>query len=184
QSGWRESSPYERGARWCRDGRAPTATVAQRSRGARGTCFGAQERAEAGAQGAVARRPRGTGMRAGRGGGGRMRVLVIDNYDSFTYNLVQLAGSLGADVVVRRNDEVTVEALRALRPDRVIASPGPGDPSAAGMSCEAIRAFSGDGVPTLGVCLGHHCIGAALGARIVRAPTLRHGKTSAVRHDG
>src|SRR5439155_846841 len=84
-------------------------------RGARGTCFGAQERAEAGAQGAVARRPRGTGMRAGRGGGGRMRVLVIDNYDSFTYNLVQLAGSLGADVVVRRNDEVTVEALRALR---------------------------------------------------------------------
>ena len=113
-----------------------------------------------------------------------MRVLVIDNYDSFTYNLVQLAGSLGADVVVRRNDEVTVEALRALRPGRVIVSPGPGDPSEAGVSCEAIRAFSGDGVPTLGVCLGHQCIGAALGARIVRAPTLRHGKTSAVRHDG
>ena len=113
-----------------------------------------------------------------------MRVLVIDNYDSFTYNLVQLAGSLGAEVVVRRNDEATLEELRALEPERVIVSPGPGDPREAGVSCDAIRAFAGAGVPTLGVCLGHQCIGAALGARIVRAPTLLHGKTSAVTHDG
>ncbi|OLC57815.1 MAG: aminodeoxychorismate/anthranilate synthase component II [Chloroflexi bacterium 13_1_40CM_4_68_4] len=113
-----------------------------------------------------------------------MRVLVIDNYDSFTYNLVQLAGSLGAEVVVRRNDEATPDELRALRPDRVIVSPGPGDPREAGVSCEAIRSFTADGVPTLGVCLGHQCIGAALGARIVRAPTLLHGKTSPVTHDG
>jgi anthranilate synthase component 2 len=109
-------------------------------------------------------------------------VLVIDNYDSFTYNLVQLAGSLGAEVVVRRNDEATVDELRALRPDRVIVSPGPGDPREAGVSCEAIRAF-GPSTPTLGVCLGHQCIGAAFGARIERAPTLRHGKTSRVHHD-
>ena len=113
-----------------------------------------------------------------------MRVLVIDNYDSFTHNLVQLAGSLGADVVVRRNDEASVDELRALEPERLIVSPGPGDPSEAGVSCEAIRAFAGAGVPTLGVCLGHQCIGAALGAHIVRAPTLLHGKTSPVTHDG
>jgi anthranilate synthase component 2 len=113
-----------------------------------------------------------------------MKVLVIDNYDSFTYNLVQLAGSLGAEVVVRRNDEATLAELRALAPDRVIVSPGPGDPREAGVSCDAIRAFAEDGVPTLGVCLGHQCIGAALGARIARAPTLLHGKTSPVTHDG
>ena len=113
-----------------------------------------------------------------------MRVLVIDNYDSFTYNLVQLAGSLGAAVQVRRNDEATLDELRALSPDRVIVSPGPGDPREAGVSCDAIRSFAADGVPTLGVCLGHQCIGAALGARIARAPTLLHGKTSPVRHDG
>jgi|SRR5919198_5327862 anthranilate synthase component 2 len=113
-----------------------------------------------------------------------MRVLVIDNYDSFTYNLVQLAGSLGAEVVVRRNDEASLPELRAVQPDRVIVSPGPGDPREAGVSCDAIRAFAGDGVPTLGVCLGHQCIGAALGARIVRAPTLLHGKTSRLTHDG
>ncbi len=111
-----------------------------------------------------------------------MKVLVIDNYDSFTYNLVQLAGSLGAEVVVRRNDEATLDELRALAPDRVIVSPGPGDPPQAGVSCEAIREF-GPRVPTLGVCLGHQCIGAAFGARIVRAPTLLHGKVSRIRHD-
>jgi anthranilate synthase/aminodeoxychorismate synthase-like glutamine amidotransferase len=111
-----------------------------------------------------------------------MKVLVIDNFDSFTYNLVQLAGSLGAEVIVRRND-ATLAELRALGPDRVIVSPGPGDPAQAGVSCAAIREFA-PSVPTLGVCLGHQCIGAAFGARIVRAPTLLHGKTSRIHHDG
>lgn len=111
-----------------------------------------------------------------------MRVLVIDNFDSFTYNLVQAVGALGAEVVVRRNDVALAELLE-LRPERLIVSPGPGDPEQAGVSCQAIRAFAKE-VPTLGVCLGHQCIGATFGARIVRAPTLLHGKTSRISHDG
>lgn len=112
-----------------------------------------------------------------------MRVLVIDNYDSFTYNLVQEVGRLGAEVTVRRNDETTLDEIRALAPGRIIVSPGPGDPSEAGISAALIRELSPE-VRTLGVCLGHQCIAAALGGRVVRAPTLLHGKTSRIFHDG
>ncbi len=112
-----------------------------------------------------------------------MKVLVIDNYDSFTYNLVQEVGRLGAEVVVRRNDETTLAEIEGLAPDRIIVSPGPGDPSEAGISCGVIRELA-PRVRTLGVCLGHQCIGAALGGRITRAPTLLHGKTSRIFHDG
>jgi anthranilate synthase/aminodeoxychorismate synthase-like glutamine amidotransferase len=110
-------------------------------------------------------------------------VLVIDNYDSFTYNLVQYLGELGATVVVRRNDEATVEALRALGHTRVVISPGPGRPEQAGVSLEVIKEF-GPRMPLLGVCLGHQAIGLAFGGEVVRAPQPIHGKTSAVEHDG
>jgi len=110
-------------------------------------------------------------------------ILVIDNYDSFTYNLVQYLGELGAEVEVVRNDEKTVEELVALRPERVVISPGPCTPSEAGVSVEAVRAFAGR-VPLLGVCLGHQSIGQAFGGRIVRAKRLMHGKTSPIRHNG
>jgi anthranilate synthase/aminodeoxychorismate synthase-like glutamine amidotransferase len=110
-------------------------------------------------------------------------VFVLDNYDSFTYNLVQYLGELGAEVVVRRNDQVTVAEVEGMRPERILLSPGPCTPQEAGISIEVVRHFAGK-VPVLGVCLGHQAIGAAFGAEIVRAPKLMHGKTSEVQHDG
>lgn len=112
-----------------------------------------------------------------------MNVLLIDNYDSFTYNLAQIFGELGAEVVVKRNDEVAEEDIRTLGPARICISPGPGQPRDAGISCDVIRSF-GAQIPLLGVCLGHQCIGQAFGAEIVRAPKLMHGKTSAIAHAG
>jgi len=111
-------------------------------------------------------------------------MLVVDNYDSFTYNLVQYLGELGEEVIVRRNDEVTVEeAEEKIRPDRLLISPGPGTPSDAGVSLDMIRRFSGK-IPILGVCLGHQAIGQVFGGRVVRAPMLVHGKASEICHDG
>ena len=110
-------------------------------------------------------------------------VFVLDNYDSFTYNLVQYLGELGAEVVVRRNDEITVEAVETMHPERILLSPGPCTPQDAGISIALVRHFAGI-VPLLGVCLGHQAIGAAFGGEIVRAPQLMHGKTSEVQHDG
>jgi anthranilate synthase/aminodeoxychorismate synthase-like glutamine amidotransferase len=110
-------------------------------------------------------------------------VFVLDNYDSFTYNLVQYLGELGAEVAVRRNDQITVEGVEAMRPERIVLSPGPCTPQEAGISIELVRHFAGK-VPVLGVCLGHQAVGAAFGAEIVRAPKLMHGKTSEVQHDG
>lgn len=109
-------------------------------------------------------------------------ILVLDNYDSFTYNLVQIFGQLGADVAVRRNDQVSVDDVVAMQPERIVISPGPCTPQEAGISIPLIRRFAGQ-VPILGVCLGHQAIGAAFGGRIVRAPRLMHGKTSEVEHD-
>ena len=108
-----------------------------------------------------------------------MKLLMIDNYDSFTYNIVQYFGELGAEVEVFRNDEITVEGIAARRPDRLVVSPGPCSPTEAGISVEAIRFFMGK-MPVLGVCLGHQSIGAALGGTIVRAKELMHGKTSVI----
>jgi len=110
-------------------------------------------------------------------------VLVIDNYDSFTYNLVQYLGELGADLIVRRHDELSLEGLRALGPSRVVISPGPGRPENAGVSLDAIKMF-GQEMPVLGVCLGHQAIGLAFGAEVVRAPRPIHGKTSTIEHAG
>ncbi len=110
-------------------------------------------------------------------------VFVLDNYDSFTYNLVQYLGELGAKVEVRRNDQVTVAQVERLRPERIVLSPGPCTPQEAGISIELIRRFAGK-APVLGVCLGHQAIGAAFGGTIVRAKKLMHGKTSQVEHDG
>ena len=110
-------------------------------------------------------------------------IAVIDNYDSFTYNLVQYLGTLGAEVVVRRNDAVTVDELKAMAPEGLLVSPGPGEPKDAGISEAAIRAFAGE-VPILGVCLGHQAIGEVFGGRVVRAPRLMHGKTSPILHKG
>jgi anthranilate synthase/aminodeoxychorismate synthase-like glutamine amidotransferase len=111
-------------------------------------------------------------------------LLVIDNYDSFTFNLVQLLGELGADPVVVRNDERPVSDLSGLRPERVVVSPGPCTPVEAGVSVEAIRVLGGEGIPVLGVCLGHQSLGEAFGGRTIRARRLMHGKTGRVRHDG
>ena len=110
-------------------------------------------------------------------------IVVIDNYDSFTYNLVQYLQELGAEVEVYRNDRITVEGIAARGPGAIVISPGPKTPDDAGITLETVRAFSGR-VPILGVCLGHQAIGQAFGGRVVRAPSLMHGKTSLIRHDG
>jgi anthranilate synthase/aminodeoxychorismate synthase-like glutamine amidotransferase len=111
-------------------------------------------------------------------------LLVIDNYDSFTYNLVQYLGELGETVEVRRNDRVTIDEIENdLRPERIVISPGPGTPDGAGITLKVIQRFSGK-IPLLGVCLGHQAIGQAFGGRVIRAPELMHGKASEVRHDG
>ena len=109
-------------------------------------------------------------------------VFVLDNYDSFTYHLVQYLGELGAEVEVRRNDQVTIDQVHAMRPERIVVSPGPCTPHEAGISIELIRHFAGR-TPVLGVCLGHQAIGEAFGGQVVRAPNLMHGKTSPVMHD-
>jgi anthranilate synthase/aminodeoxychorismate synthase-like glutamine amidotransferase len=110
-------------------------------------------------------------------------VFVLDNYDSFTYNLVQYMGEMGAAMIIRRNDELSVEEVAALAPERILLSPGPCTPQEAGISIDLVKHFAGK-VPVLGVCLGHQAIGAAFGGAVVRAPKLMHGKTSAVEHDG
>src|SRR4051794_17200671 len=110
-------------------------------------------------------------------------IFVLDNYDSFTYNLVQYLGELGAEVVVRRNDQVTIAEIDKMRPESILVSPGPCTPQEAGLSIEVIRHFAGR-VPLLGVCLGHQAIGAAFGGKVIRAKNLMHGKTSEVQHDG
>lgn len=109
-------------------------------------------------------------------------ILMIDNFDSFTYNLVQYLGEMGEELVVKRNDEITVEEIEALKPDRIIISPGPCSPNEAGISVDTIKHFAGK-IPVLGVCLGHQSIGQAFGGHIVRAERLMHGKTSPVQHD-
>lgn len=114
---------------------------------------------------------------------GREMVLIIDNYDSFTYNLAQYLGELGAQVEVRRNDQITLDEIRSLRPERIVISPGPKTPREAGICLEMIREFSGH-LPILGVCLGHQAIGEAFGGRVIRAPQVMHGKTSMILHDG
>jgi anthranilate synthase component 2 len=108
-------------------------------------------------------------------------ILMIDNYDSFTYNLVQYFGELGADVKVVRNDEITIEEIAALAPEKIVISPGPCTPNEAGVSVEAIKTFAGK-IPLLGVCLGHQGIGQAMGGKVIRAPFVMHGKTSQVYH--
>src|SRR5271163_2807975 len=115
--------------------------------------------------------------------GKAVRLLMIDNYDSFTYNLVQYLGELGADVTVKRNDAIDVAGVRALRPGAIVISPGPCTPAEAGVSMNLLREMAGE-VPILGVCLGHQCIGEAFGGKVVRATRLMHGKTSPILHDG
>ncbi len=110
-------------------------------------------------------------------------ILVIDNYDSFTYNLVQYLGELGAEIEVRRNDQTTLEEIKQMSPERIVISPGPKTPSEAGICLELVRRFSGR-MPILGVCLGHQAIGQAFGGKVVRAPEIMHGKTSFIAHDG
>ncbi|EPR29841.1 Anthranilate synthase component II [Geobacillus sp. WSUCF1] len=113
----------------------------------------------------------------------RMMIVMIDNYDSFTYNLVQYLGVLGEELIVKRNDEITVAEIERLRPDFIMISPGPCTPNEAGVSLEVIDRFAGQ-IPIFGVCLGHQAIAQAFGGRVVRAPRLMHGKTSSVYHDG
>ncbi len=112
------------------------------------------------------------------------RVLVIDNYDSFVYNLVQYLGELGTTPIVHRHDALSLAELRAIEPDALLVSPGPGRPEDAGISNDAIRDFGERGIPVLGVCLGHQCIGQVYGGEVVRAPQVMHGKTSEIRHAG
>jgi len=111
------------------------------------------------------------------------RILVLDNYDSFVYNLVQYLGELGADPIVHRHDALSLDEIFGLDPDAILISPGPGTPGDAGLSSEVIRAFAGRR-PVLGVCLGHQCMGEVFGGTVVRAPQVMHGKTSLIRHDG
>ena len=110
-------------------------------------------------------------------------VLVIDNYDSFTYNIVQYLGELGQEIEVYRNDQITLDEIKGLKPDHIVISPGPGDPDDGGISQDVIRELGAD-TPILGVCLGHQCIGQVFGARVTRAPRLMHGKVSPVHHNG
>lgn len=110
-------------------------------------------------------------------------ILVIDNYDSFTYNLVQYLGELGEEIVVRRNDEIDIPAVERMNPDHILISPGPRTPSDAGISLEIVDGFKGR-IPIFGVCLGHQTIGQAFGAEVIRADKLMHGKTSHIHHDG
>src|SRR5580698_6216929 len=136
----------------------------------------------------IRRQPSSCGSKSGRTCGRvtlryKPMVFVLDNYDSFTYNLVQYMGELGAEMTVRRNDELTVDEVEALAPDRILLSPGPCTPQEAGISIDLVRHFAGK-VPVLGVCLGHQAIGAAFGGDVIRAPKLMHGKTSPVEHDG
>jgi anthranilate synthase/aminodeoxychorismate synthase-like glutamine amidotransferase len=112
-----------------------------------------------------------------------VKLLVIDNYDSFTYNLVQIFGELNVEVAVRRNDAISIDEVRKLRPDRICISPGPGRPENAGISAQVVREL-GSTTPILGVCLGHQCIGQVFGGEIVGAEKLMHGKTSQIRHNG
>ena len=111
-------------------------------------------------------------------------LLVIDNYDSFTFNLVQYLGDLGAEPVVVRNDEHTVQELSEMKPERIVVSPGPCTPAEAGVSIDAFRTLGADGIPMLGVCLGHQCIGHSFGAEVVVNDQIMHGKTSPISHDG
>ena len=113
----------------------------------------------------------------------KQRILMVDNYDSFTYNLVQYLGELGQELIVHRNDKITLEQVKRLKPDRIVISPGPGSPKDAGVSGEIIREL-GPKIPLLGVCLGHQCIGAVYGGVVGRNYRLMHGKTSMIRHDG
>jgi para-aminobenzoate synthetase component 2 len=110
-------------------------------------------------------------------------ILLLDNYDSFTYNLAQYLGQLGQELEVRRNDEITLEEIEERRPERIVISPGPCTPNEAGISVALIQRFAGE-IPILGVCLGHQAIGAAFGGRVIRAPKIMHGKTSEIHHDG
>ncbi len=110
-------------------------------------------------------------------------LLVLDNYDSFTYNLVQYFGELGAEMIIKRNDEITLDEIRALHPERIVISPGPCTPNEAGISCDVVRTFAAS-TPILGVCLGHQCMGQVWGGDVVRAGRLMHGKTSPIQHDG
>jgi anthranilate synthase/aminodeoxychorismate synthase-like glutamine amidotransferase len=111
-------------------------------------------------------------------------ILVLDNYDSFTYNLVQYLGELGATLEIRRNDEVSLDEIRALKPERILVSPGPCSPREAGLSNDVIRTFAEEGTPVFGVCLGHQCIGHTFGAQVVVNYRMMHGKTSPIRHNG
>ena len=110
-------------------------------------------------------------------------ILLVDNYDSFTYNLAQYLGQMGQKLEVRRNDRITIEEIERMRPERIVISPGPCTPKEAGISVPVIQRFAGE-IPILGVCLGHQSIGAAFGGRVIRAPVIMHGKTSEIHHDG
>jgi anthranilate synthase/aminodeoxychorismate synthase-like glutamine amidotransferase len=123
------------------------------------------------------------GARAAEGGGGGDMIVMLDNYDSFTYNLVQYLGELGAEVAVFRNDQTSVEEIQAMKPSHIVISPGPGTPDQAGITLDLVARMAGR-VPMLGVCLGHQAIGQAFGGKVVRAKRVMHGKTSRIRHDG